>query len=57
MSHDRHPINTPQRGSTVTLQRNWHNSGGIVISDASVLNLQGTYSTADLGLSGWLRFG
>ena len=44
-------------GSTVTLQRNWHNSGNIVIADTSVLNLQGTCTTADLGLAGWLRSG
>ncbi len=44
-------------GSTVTLLRNWHNSGIIVIADTSVLNLQGSCTTADLGLGGWLRSG
>lgn len=43
--------------STVTLQKNWHNSGSLVLQDNSVLNLQGSFTIADLGLSGWARTG
>jgi hypothetical protein len=44
-------------GSTITLQRNWHNQGDVILRDTSVLNLQGTFTTADLGAAGWARQG
>ena len=44
-------------GSTLVLQKNWHNQGALVLQDTSVLWLQGSFTTADLGLAGWSRTG
>ncbi len=44
-------------GSTLALQQIWHNQGSLVLQDTSTLSLEGTFTTADLGLSGWSRMG
>ena len=44
-------------GSSLYLQKNWHNAGTLVLADSSVLNLRGTFTQADLGLAGWIRNG
>lgn len=44
-------------GSTLNLQRNWHNQGTLILQDTSVVSLQGNFTTNDLGISGWSRTG
>lgn len=44
-------------GSTLSLQKIWHNSGTLILQDTSTVSLEGTFSTADLGMPGWSRSG
>lgn len=43
--------------STIALQKVWHNFGNIIIKDTSTLSLEGSFTTADMGISGWTRSG
>jgi hypothetical protein len=44
-------------GSTITLQKTWHNFGTLVLQDTSTVSFEGTFSTPDLGVANWSRNG